>query len=227
MSLNVILKKIVLTLGVSNFLVVFFLKLHNLLNRIIVKFAIIDNGGLHPKHHIQKYKEWFCSFFDKHHVVLDIGCNTGEMSRLASQYAKEIHAIEINEDNYKKAIKQPRSNVKYYRADATQFDYSQLPAIDFVILSNVLEHVEERVDFLKALRRIKQTSPQLKYLIRVPCRDRDWITMYKIEKGVYWKLDATHFTEYTQSEFEEELSVSGYKIQSLHIKFGEIYAVCV
>lgn len=225
--MNAILKKIVLALGISNGIIVFFLKFHNLLNRIIVKFAIIDNKGLHPKHHILKYKEWFCSFFDKSHVVLDIGCNTGEISRLASQYAKQVYSIEINEDNYNQAIKKPKPNVKYFLADATQFNYSILPPIDFVILSNVLEHIESRVEFLRALRKIKSTSPQLKYLIRVPCRDRDWMTLYKIEKGIYWKLDATHFTEYTQSEFEEELLSAGYKINSLNIRFGEIYAVCI
>lgn len=215
-----------LTLGLSNLLAVFFLKMHNLLTRIIVKFAIIDNGGLHPKHYILKYKEWFCSFFNKNSVVLDIGSNTGEFARAASECAKEVFAIEINEDNYRQAIKKPKPNVKYFLDDATKFDFKQLPPIDFVVLSNVLEHIEHRVDFLKALRRIKETSPQLKYLIRVPCRDRDWITMYKIEKNVYWKLDATHFTEYTQNEFENEMKQSGYKIQSLNIRFGEIYAVC-
>lgn len=224
--LNKFFKKIISYLGLSNALVIFFLKLQNKLTGIIVRLAILDNKGLHPKHHILKYKEWFCSFFNKSHIVLDIGSNTGEFSRIASEHAEEVYAIEIVESNYLQALKKPKPNLKYFLADATKFDYRQLPSIDFVVLSNVLEHIEHRVEFLKALKKIKETSPKLKYLIRVPCRDRDWITMYKIEKGVYWKLDSTHFTEYTQSEFEGELIEAGYKISSLQIKFGEIYSVC-
>ena len=43
---------------------------------------------------------------------------------------------------------------------------------------------------------------------------------------VEWRLDETHYTEYTFDAFKEELADSGIIIESHHIRWGEIYAVC-
>ena len=55
--------------------------------------------------------------------------------------------------------------------------------------------------------------------------DRSWITVYKKELGVEYRLDNTHCTEYTFDSFSQELQESGISITSYRIKFGEIYAV--
>ena len=105
-------------------------------------------------------------------------------------------------------------------AGATTFSPSE--CFDVVVLSNVLEHIEHRIEFLK---RIKHLAPL--FLIRVPMIDRDWITLYKKELGLEWRLDTTHFTEYTFDAFAEELRAVGLEITSHSIQFGEIWAVCV
>ena len=63
-------------------------------------------------------------------------------------------------------------------------------------------------------------------LIRVPVFDRDWVTLFKKEFGVEWRLDRTHFTEYTDSQFHEEMEAAGIRVVSLERRFGELYAVC-
>ncbi|MCD4780946.1 MAG: class I SAM-dependent methyltransferase, partial [Candidatus Omnitrophica bacterium] len=90
---------------------------------------------------------------------------------------------------------------------------------DVVILSNVLEHIDERVKFLKRLR---EMAPQ--FLIRVPMINRDWITLYKKEVGLDYRLDKDHYIEYTLETFEDELSKAGLQIQEYGIQFGEIWA---
>ena len=35
--------------------------------------------------------------------------------------------------------------------------------------------------------------------------NRDWITLYKKELGIEWRLDKTHYIEYTLESFKEEL----------------------
>jgi len=92
--------------------------------------------------------------------------------------------------------------------------------VSVIILSNVIEHIEDRVKFLKEIRKLAK-----KFLIRVPMIDRDWLTLYKKELGVEYRLDKTHFTEYTEQSFRDEVKEAGYKIVSLYIRFGEIYAV--
>lgn len=56
--------------------------------------------------------------------------------------------------------------------------------------------------------------------------NRDWITLYKKELGIEWRLDKTHYVEYTMETFQDEMKNAGLKIESHEIKFGEIYALC-
>ena len=95
-------------------------------------------------------------------------------------------------------------------------------------LSNILEHIEKRVEFLtKIINQVNwEDSTEKKILIRVPMIDRDWITIYKKNKRIEWRLDKTHFTEYTFNEFQEEMINSNITILNYRIQYGEIYAVC-
>ena len=91
---------------------------------------------------------------------------------------------------------------------------------DVITLSNVLEHIENRVEFLKRMKKKASTL-----LIRVPMVNRDWITLYKKELGMRYYGDKGHFTEYTFDGFERELEEAGLKIDRYSIQFGEIWAV--
>ena len=55
--------------------------------------------------------------------------------------------------------------------------------------------------------------------------NRDWITLYKKELGVEWRLDKTHYIEYTLESFKEELKKAGLNLEKYSIQFGEIWAV--
>ena len=64
-------------------------------------------------------------------------------------------------------------------------------------------------------------------LFRVPLLTRDWLPVYKKEQEVEYRLDLTHFTEYTVEQAEEELAQSGWKFGEISVQFGEIWAVLV
>lgn len=189
--------------------------------------ASFKGGGIHPKHHIMKYKEWFLENIEKDWVILDVGCNTGMMPEVMSTKANFVYGIEINCKLIEEAKrKRQRENIEFICADATTFDYTPLQAIDCVTLSNVLEHIEHRVDFLiKLIKQIKWKDRK-RFLIRVPMIDREWIVVYKKELGMEYRLDKTHYIEYTYEEFKKELSGAGVKILKYHVRWGEIYAVC-
>jgi hypothetical protein len=55
--------------------------------------------------------------------------------------------------------------------------------------------------------------------------DRSWITLYKREMGVDYKLDSSHFIEYTFESFLKEISQAGLRMESYEIKYGEISSV--
>jgi hypothetical protein len=93
---------------------------------------------------------------------------------------------------------------------------------DVIVLSNVLEHIERRVDFLFALN--QKTKPD-RFIIRVPLFDRDWRIPFKKELGVDYRLDTTHCIEYTMAEFEFELKQAGLVMAEHKICWGELWCV--
>lgn len=205
------------------------LKLHSFHYHMAARLAILlDDNGIHPKHRIMRYKEWFLEQIDKNWIILDVGCNTGMMPYLFSEKAKFVYGIEIAENLIREAKrKRQNDNIEYICADATLFDFKDIK-IDCVTLSNVLEHIENREEFLHKLVQniLWNNNDDKRLLIRVPMINREWIVLYKKELGIDYRLDSTHFTEYTLEQLEDELSGANIQIISHEIKFGEIYAVC-
>ena len=56
--------------------------------------------------------------------------------------------------------------------------------------------------------------------------DRDWLVIYKKELKVDYRLDRTHYTEYSFASFKDELDKVNLKILDYKIQWGEIYALC-
>jgi SAM-dependent methyltransferase len=195
------------------------LKLSNFLYKLISFLAIKYEGGIHPKHRLLGYHDFFINNIRNGDTVLDIGCGNGALSFDIAKKAKEVTGIDIEEKNIREAKKKHSlTNLTYIVGDATK-DLGE-KKFDVITLSNVLEHIEYRVDFLKSIKGLAST-----YLIRVPMFDRDWIPLYKKELGIEWRLDLTHYTEFTKQTFEKEVTEAGYAINSLSVQFGEIWAV--
>ncbi len=207
------------------------LRMHNLMYRLATKVSsIISVDKIHPKHQILKYKEWFSEHVKNNDIVLDIGSNTGELPVFLSNKIKYVYGIEIIEQLHNKALERDKiPNLEFILGDATNYDYSNIKPISVVTLSNVLEHIEHRVVFLKMI--IKNTpwtdGKKMRFLIRVPMMNRDWITIYKKNMDVEWRLDLTHFIEYTMESFIDELNQAEIEIIESNVRFGEIYAVCL
>lgn len=196
-----------------------FLGLDNYCYKLISKLAILENNGIHPKHRIMNYHQFFVDNIKKGDRILDVGCGNGAVAYDLSRKAESVLGIDINEENINYAKKNYQSdNLNFIIGDATKYRFKG--NFDVIILSNVLEHIKNRVIFLK---RIKRLAPKI--LIRVPTIDRDWLVLYKKEKGVEYRLDKTHFTEYTIESFEKEIKEADLKIESCSIQFGEIWAI--
>ncbi len=201
------------------FLLKLTLKIHSFSYKLISYLAIKVEGGLHPKHRLIGYHEFFTSNVDQNDRVLDIGCGNGSLAKDVAKYAKSVTGVEIDERLVAKARRQNSAeNLEYRCADATK-DLSN-EKFDVIIMSNVLEHIDDRVNFLKSIRPLAD-----KFLFRVPMIDREWVTLYKKELGIEHRLDLTHFTEYTFEQFKNEFEQAGYRIDSHSVQFGEIWAV--
>jgi len=195
------------------------LGLHNFFYKLASNFAIKAEGGLHPKHRLMNYHKFFVENVSSEDTVLDIGCGNGALTFDVAQKAKKVVGIDLSKKNIQLAKEKfSKENIEYIEGDAL----SNLPEakFDVIILSNVLEHIQNRTEFLTALK--NKTN---KFLIRVPMINRDWLTLYKKEMGLEWKSDKTHHIEYTLESFQEELKKTGLEIKNYSIQFGEIWAV--
>jgi SAM-dependent methyltransferase len=201
----------------------FLFEFENKLYLLESETSIKYGGGIHTKHKHIKYHDFFVKNIKPDENVLDIGSGNGFLSYDIATKVRgaKVTGIELNEKNVEFACSHYKhDNLSFVKGDILK----ELPEgkFDVIILSNVLEHIEKRVDFLKNLK--QKFSPQ-RFIMRVPLFERDWRVPLKKELGLDYRLDATHFIEYTKESFLEELAQAGLESKILECRWGEIWCV--
>lgn len=197
----------------------FLLIIDNYIYSRISKYAIILENGIHPKHRLMKYHDFFVSNIGPDDIVLDIGCGNGSVAYDVAKKAKSVVGIDIDGNKIRDAKKNfLLDNIEYICGDIISWPFKQ--KFDVIIMSNVLEHIENRIKFLKKIKGLGR-----KFLIRLPMINRSWVVLYKKELGIEYRLDKTHYIEYTIESFTRELEEADLKIGDYSIQFGEIWAV--
>ncbi len=199
------------------------LELERRLYQLTSKAAIKYDNGIHPKHRLTNYHEFFIRRLNKGERVIDIGCGNGDLSYDIALAGAKVTGMEINDKSYNRAINRYKlRNLQFIQGDVL----TSLPTerFDVAVMSNVLEHIMNRVEFLTRARKIIRPK---KWLLRVPLYERDWRVPLMKEVGIEYRLDKTHYTEYTIEEFESELEESGLKITYKEIRWGEIWCEAV
>jgi SAM-dependent methyltransferase len=186
--------------------------------------AIAYDDGVHPKHRLTRYHDFFVERVQPGDVVLDIGCGKGE---LAHDLVVRGGASVVGVDHDPGHLAFARSHFVDERLEFHAGNVLDcLPAghFDVVVMSNVLEHLGPRVEFLRYV--LESAQPE-RILVRVPLFERDWTVPLKDEVGLraYW--DADHEIEYDEQLFRSELFEAGCDVPELLIRWGEIWAVAV
>jgi len=214
-------KKILYNRRVKKMFLKFFINLHNFCYQKISSLVVDVNGGVHPKHDIMNYHKFFVNNVKKEDVVLDLGCGNGFMTQDVAVKAKKVLGIDKSLRNIKSAKSNyQKDNINFVVGDATKYNFDS--KYDRILLSNVLEHIQDRIKFLKSLHQLSEII-----LLRVPMFDRDWLSVYKKENGYEYRLDETHYIEYTLDSLKKELERAKWKIKNYDIQFGELWGVVV
>lgn len=218
-----ILKKLLYRPSIANRVTRILAKVHHLSYAYLGAFASASEGGLHPKHRLMKYHTFFVDNVSEGDSVLDMGCGNGELLKdIVIKTNAPAAGIELSEINVEKARKALADFPKTEIIHSDIWKYDDHKQFDIVILSNVLEHFDTRVGLLQHL--CKTFNPE-KLLIRVPMFEREWLVPYKKELGIEWRLDNTHYIEYTEAEFRDEIAAAGLDIKNIMFQWGEMYAV--
>jgi ubiquinone/menaquinone biosynthesis C-methylase UbiE len=132
--------------------------------------AVLYGDGVHTKHRHMRYHDFFWKRVNAGETVLDIGCGNGALTfDVADRGGAQVCGIDLSEQNIASARERyAHPNVTYVVGDAL----TALPGthFDVVIMSNVLEHLPGRPEFL---RRVQATLTPQRFLIRVPVFERD------------------------------------------------------
>jgi SAM-dependent methyltransferase len=185
------------------------------------RLSVAYDGGIHTKHRHTRYHDFFTNRIHQHERVLDVGCGIGALAfDVAHKSGAIVCAVDLNEDNIKAAqTRYQHPNITYLCGDALLLPFEGL--FDVIVLSNVLEHQEDRTGFLRGL--VEEVGAQ-RLLVRVPLFERDWRVPLKRELGLEYRLDSTHYTEYTLESFASEIHQSGLRVVHQEVRWGEIWA---
>jgi SAM-dependent methyltransferase len=185
-------------------------------------FGAIDyDKGVHAKHRLTKYHDFFVERVGPDDRVLDIGCGKGELAYdVADRTGASVVAIDASPwmlEFAREHFSHPR--VTYVQADAV--GYTPPESVDVAILSNVLEHIQPRVELLRSLR---DRAGARRLLIRVPVHDRDWTVPLRRELGLPHFSDPEHKLEYDAGLLRAELAKAGWELGEPRFNWGEIWA---
>jgi SAM-dependent methyltransferase len=182
--------------------------------------AIDYEGGVHAKHRLTGYHEFFVERIRPGERVLDVGCGKGELAHdLAERAGAVVVAIDASPwmlQFARERFAHPR--ISFVQADALEFVPEE--PVQVAVLSNVLEHIEQRVELLRALRERAGAS---RLLIRVPVLDRDWTVPLRREIGLPHFSDPEHKVEYDPQLLREELTAAGWEMGEPVLVWGEIW----
>ncbi len=100
---------------------------------------------------LQKYKILEVGKFCRGESMLDVGCGVGQMTKALAERFKKVVGIDGSLVKIEKGNKENKlPNIEYVSTLYEDFESEQ--KFDFIVSTNVLEHVDDSVSFLKRLK---------------------------------------------------------------------------
>ena len=183
--------------------------------------AIRLDGGTHAKHRLTRYHDFFVDRVRPGDRVLDVGAGQGELANdLAVRSGAEVVGIDVKPKSIAFARERfAAAGVQFVESDV--LDLVPEGPFDVVVLSNVIEHLEPRVELLQRL--VAKYRPR-RVLIRVPAENRHWHVPLRRELGLPWFSDPSHVVEYDEALLKEELRAAGLEALVIRSCWGELWA---
>jgi SAM-dependent methyltransferase len=179
-----------------------------------MSFAIYKPSG-HPARVFSQ--QTILKHLDNTKTVLDLGCNLGDISFMIAEAAKEVVGIDYNA----KAIEIAKSryskdNLTFLNAEALDYLKKNTKPFDVLILSHILEHLDDPRKFLLDFKDYFQNI-----YIELPDFDRYYLNYYRRDfncRLIY--SDDDHITEFDRYELRDLLKECKIEILEAEYIFG-------
>lgn len=155
--------------------------------------------------------------------VLDLGCNLGEISNKIAEFSNQVVGVDYNNDLITIAkTKYKKPNLNFICTDAFSYLEKTNEKFDVIILSHILEHIDNPEMFLK-----KCIPYAKKIFIELPDFEKTYLNYYR--SAMNNKLnytDVDHIWEFNRTELFSLINGVGLKVIDCEFKFGVIKVWC-
>jgi SAM-dependent methyltransferase len=160
---------------------------------------------------------------DERSSVLDLGCNLGDISFIIAEKARKVVGVDFNEKAIEIAKKRyQRQNLEFHCGEALEFLKRSSEHFDVLILSHILEHLDNPQDFLN---KFKDNFNSI--YIELPDFERNYLNHYRKDLDI--KLiysDADHISEFDRDELKALLKNCNLEIIREEYRYGLIKLWC-
>lgn len=149
--------------------------------------------------------------------VMDLGCKYGRISQIIAEKTKEVVGVDHDKVAVEIANKNNKANnVSFHHADAFDYLKSNDDKFDLIILSHILEHLDDPQELLNKFKGFFDY-----FYIEVPDIDDSYLNHYRYrEKLDLIYTDHDHIWEFDRDSFKEILDVCDLEIMDSEYRYG-------
>ena len=195
----------------------FYLDLEWIFNRLVMEKSFKHYP---PAEHPFRTDSWqfISKYIDHESVVLDLGCKYGEFASVIATKAQKVVGIDYDEAAVATAQKtyQQLANLEFIAAEALEYLNKQEQSFNVLILSHILEHLDEPKAFIQKFKGFFDHI-----YIELPDFDATYHNHYRVKTGtslIYTDMD--HVTEFDRFELQDLIKSCNMEIVEAEYRFG-------
>lgn len=149
--------------------------------------------------------------------VLDLGSKYGDLAYQISRKAEFVCGIDYEKESIEQAQKKYKNeNLVFICDDAFNYVKTEMSSYSVLILSHILEHIDNPLEFLKIYKPYFK-----KTYIEIPDFDSTHLNRYRLDSQsslIY--TDADHVFEFDRDEIKDMIEKSGMIVYKSEYRYG-------